>query len=138
MPNTSIQADLIAVAAIEDFMGYASRDGMIVRLTNEQYVYNFKDFHLHYKGQPLPMGVAVRILAQFAQTRLQELGHRIMDLHHEGNFRWTGQLKRERFDTPREMTATTPPNDYSSALASLVMHTAILRELLEQVIPSKN
>jgi len=138
MPDTSLEQHTAAIAAIEDFMGYASRDGMIVRLTNEQYVYNFEDFRLHYKGEPLPFGVAVRVLAQFAQTRLAELGHRIMDLRHEGNYRWTGQLLRERFDTPREMTTTTPPNDYSSALASLVMHTAILRELLEQVIPSKN
>ena len=135
MPETIIQQHTDAIAAIEDFMGYAADDGMMARLSNEGYTYNLDTFHLNYKTFPLPMGVAVRVLAQFAQMRLAELGHRIMDLRHEGNYRWTGQLLRDRFDTPREMTVTTDSHDYSSALASLILHTRILRELFDEMMP---
>jgi len=138
MPDTSIEQHTDAIDAIEDFIKYASKDGMMVRLNNEQYVYNHEDSHLHYKGEPLPMGVAVRVLAQFAQMRLAELGHRIMDLHHEGNYRWTGQFLCERFDTQREMTVTTDSHDYSSALASLFMHTEVLHELFKEMMPPKD
>jgi len=44
MPNTSIEQHTAAIAAIEAFMGYAADDGMMVRLRNEEYFYNFEDF----------------------------------------------------------------------------------------------
>jgi len=119
----------IEIAAIEEFLGFASKDGMAVRLGNENYEYDFKDMNLLYNGKPLPVGVAIRVLAQFATKRLDELARRITDLRHEGNYRWTGQLMRERFDTKEEMSFTTPPCDHSDALALLVMTTRALKKL---------
>jgi len=82
--------------------------------------------------------VAVRVLAQFASARLTELSHAIADLHHEGNYRWTAQLVHAYSDRLEPLEVTTDPQDYSSGLASLVLHTKVLRTLLDKILPPKN